>query len=847
MLYRLCTCLALLLAATAAGMPVTFLPASAQALVTGVVLGERNRPLEAAAVELLQVETNGRLFGTATGTTGQFAFENVPDGRYRLVVTFLGHETFSQDITVGENSQLDLRAELVTKAVESPEVVVTAGRARERLTPITFTSVTARDLAQKPSMKDLPAHLASAPSITYYTENGNDLGYTHLRMRGFGQRRLAVAINGIPQNDPEEHSVFWINFFDLQGTIEDIQIQRGAGAAFYGSTGIGGAINVVARPYKPAPYASAEIGYGTFDTRRFTLEANTGLLGGRYVAFGRLSRLLSDGYRDWSWSKFWRYFAGVTRYGTRHTITIQAYGGPQRDALAYAGIPKAANRQTVTDDFGTAIDRRYNFSSFTGDVERFRQPHVELHHQGQLSQDWMLRQSLFWIRGVGYFDFGGTFRSADYLRLPNGWRDLDSELRQLPLYITAPDAHVFFRAALDQWQAGWMPRVSRRHATGETTLSAEARLHRSTRWGRIQEATALPAQVVGSANDARVYSVRGEKAIASLLASHLYRPVPKIALQADAQITWRRYRIFDEAFFGTEFSVPYFFVNPRVGITVNPEQRLSGYASFALANREPRMKSLYDGEEAGAGFIPQFERRASGGFDYSAPFVRPEQLLDVELGVRLDRGRLDGVAGLYWMEFRDEIVPSGGLDQFGVPRTGNADRTRHIGFEVEANLAVSGALRAFGNATFSRNRFVQFVEYVTLDDFSSLGLDRAGNPIAGFPSRVANLGVGYQKAGLSAQADVAFAGLQYVDNSGGKSNDGTAQADLSVDAFALVNATVRYAFGETSRLRGLSVGADLNNVLNSKVLLFGTVGFGTPEFFPAATRHVFVGAKYTVR
>lgn len=847
MYYRLCICLAALFAASVAGLPATSLPCLAQGLVTGVVLDEQQRPLEAAAVELLQAETNGRLRGTATGTTGRFAFENVPAGRYRIVVSFLGYETHSQEITIAERSHRTLRAELVTKAVENPEVVVTAGRARERLTPITFTSVTARDLVKKPSMKDLPAHLSSAPSVTHYTENGNDLGYTHLRMRGFGQRRLAVAINGIPQNDPEEHSVFWINFFDLQGAIEDIQIQRGAGAAFYGSTGIGGAINVVARPYKPAAYASAEIGYGSFGTRRYTLEANTGLLGGRYVAFGRFSRLLSDGYRDWSWSEFWRYFAGVTRYGRRHTITLQAYGGPQHDALAYAGIPKAANRETVTDEFGTVIDRRYNFSSFTGDVERFRQPHVELHHHGQLGQDWVLRQSLFWIRGVGYFDFGGTFRSADYLRLPSGWRELGSDYRQLPLYISAPDAQVLFRAALDQWQAGWMPRVTRRHASGETTLSAEARLHRSTRWGRIQEATEIPAELVGSTGDVRVYSVRGEKSIASLLASHLYRPVPRVALQADLQITWRRYRIFDEAFFGTAFSVPYFFVNPRVGVTINPERPLSGYASFALANREPRMKSLYDGEEAGAGFVPQFERRASGGFDYNAPFVRPEQLLDIELGVRLDRGRIDGVAGLYWMEFNDEIVPSGGLDQFGVPRTGNADRTRHIGFEAEAMLTLSRGLRFFGNATFSRNRFVRFVEYVTLDDFSSRGADRAGNPIAGFPSRVANLGLGYENAGLSLQAEVALAGIQYIDNSGGMNHDGIALDDLTVDAYALANATVRYEFSETSPLRGLSLGADLNNVLNSKVLLFGTVGFGTPEFFPAATRHVFVGAKYTIR
>ena len=34
------------------------------------------------------------------------------------------------------------------------------------------------------------------------------------------------------------------------------------------------------------------------------------------------------------------------------------------------------------------------------------------------------------------------------------------------------------------------------------------------------------------------------------------------------------------------------------------------------------MKSLYDGEEAGAGFRPQFARRADGSLDLDAPVVR---------------------------------------------------------------------------------------------------------------------------------------------------------------------------------------------------------------------------------
>ncbi len=815
--------------------------------VAGQVLNHRLEPLHAASVLLTDAASEEQRFGAATGTDGRFVFLEVPEGTYNLVVRYLGFEEHFQRLELTDGENRDLEIVLVPQVAQQSEVVITAGRALPRLTPITFSRLSARELAQMSNMRDLPAHLSTLPSTTYYSENGNDMGYTHLRIRGFGQRRLAVAINGIPQNDPEEHNVFWINFFDLQGSIKDIQVQRGAGSAFYGSTGIGGAVNIVADPYKHAPYAAAEVGYGTLNTQRYTVEFNSGLLGSRYVAFGRFSHLRTDGYRDWSWSEFWRFFAGVTRYGDRHSVTLQTYGGPQEDGLAYSGIPKAANKTTQFDPFGNPITRKTNFSSLTRDAERFRQPHVELHHRGQLSDAWTMRQSIFWIRGNGYFDFDGSFRSADYLRLPEDWRESDLQLRSLPLYISAPGTRVQFRAALDQWQAGWMPRFTRTHALGEATIGAEARLHRSLRWGRIQESNRLPERVVGSDNDVRVYSIRGEKTVMSLFASQMYRPRQRVALQADMQITWRQYRVYDEAFFRNQFSAPYFFVNPRIGVTINPERSVNAYASVALASREPRMKSLYDGEEAGAGAIPQFELGVRNEYDYNAPFVRPEQLLDLELGVRLNQSRATGFIGVYWMAFTDEIIPSGGVDQFGVPRTGNADKTRHAGLEVETTLQVAGALSLYGNATISRNRFVKFEEHITLPDGSAASIDQAGNRIPGFPDEIVNLGARLDIRGMTLRSDIAMVGEQYIGNSNGKDMNGVSRDDLRINPYTLVNATVRYAFPDASTLAGMTLTADVTNVLNSHVLLSGNEGFGAPQFFPASEATVFVGVRYTVR
>ena len=129
----------------------------------------------------------------------------------------------------------------------------------------------------------------------------------------------------------------------------------------------------------------------------------------------------------------------------------------------------------------------------------------------------------------------------------------------------------------------------------------------------------------------------------------------------------------------------------------------------------------------------------------------------------------------------------------------------------------------------------------------SAAIASCDNPIAGFPEQVGHLGLSYRHGGLTAVLNVKYAGKQYIDNSGGRDPDGIANDGLEVDPYTLVNASLQYEFSPTSSLRGLRLALDVNNVLDDEVLLFGNVGFGTPQFFPTATRHAFFSARYTLR
>jgi iron complex outermembrane receptor protein len=829
------------------------------AIVTGrVVQTATGDPLPGANVVLRDPDTGTRRYGAATDSTGAFALRNIEPNRYRLVVSFVGHTRHAESIALSAGATVRDTIALRAQSLPGDEVLVTARRARSALNPVTISNLTAKEIDRRLGVQDLPSLLSETPSTTYHSQNGNGIGFSTLRIRGFDQRRLAVSINGVPQNDPEDFDVFWVNLYGLQSSIEDVQVQRGAGSSQYGSVGIGGAINVVTDPFEPEPYAQVRTGVGSFDTRRFSVAANSGLLGDRYVLNARFTRVTSNGYRNNAWTEFNRFFGGLARYGDRSTLKLQAFGGIQEDGLAFRGIPKSAN-----DDEET---RRQNPNAVADANEHFNPPQVHLSHEWRFSPTWTLDQTAFWIKGEGHFDFGAAFRTADFLRLPDDFAlngDVLTEAeREQPLFALglSPD-DVILRGALDQNQYGWIPTLVYENGTTKTTLGVEARLHRSLRWGRIQEAgPAIPDAVVGPDADRRLWQFRNEKIIASAFGSHLFRPIDRLAVQADLQLTWRRYRFYDEKTFGREdlraheFTKPYVFVNPRLGATLNPDRPLSAYASVAWAHREPRRTQLYEGQEGPAGAVPQFESRPNGTFDYDEPLIEPEQLVDVELGGTLERRRYRVSANFFWMEFWDEIVPSGDVNQFGTPRTGNADRTRHVGLEVEGAVRLLPEWTLSGNAMIARTRFVDFTEFRTVGD-TTVALERDGNPIASSPEQLATLRTSYEWRGVTAALTAQVVGRQYVDNSEGTAatlaDDGTIGFEerdaLTIDSYALLDASISYEPPSRSALGGLRLQLKIDNLLDARVLQHGFRGVGGARFYPTATRNAFVELQYLLR
>ncbi len=440
----------------------------AEGVVRGTVSDrESGQPIAGANVVLV-----GTSAGASTTTEGRFAF-TARSGLYTLRISHVGHVTDARAITLADGDTLTLDVSLTPAAITAQPITVTAMLGQPRETPVTFGDLSAADLRERYTVQDVPVLLSELPSTTYYSESGTSTGYTYVNIRGFDARRIAVMVNGVPQNDPEDHNVYWLDMPDLTASVDKIEVQRGAGSAFYGPPAIGGSINLVTRNIGAERSLELSGGYGSYNTKKFSASASSGLIEDRYAMHARLSMIQSDGYRDRAWVDYTSYFLGLARYDATMTTQIHLYGGPVADGLAFYGIPKS--------DVKNRDRRRANPITRPEEQENFSQPHYEVLHEWRLGPVLTLNNTLFYVQGDGFFDYDGSWAPYSYFRVtPEEGFPVQGD----PDTLYIPGALI--RAHVTNNQVGWLPRLTWRHGGDEIVAGGELRFHGSHHWGRLQ-------------------------------------------------------------------------------------------------------------------------------------------------------------------------------------------------------------------------------------------------------------------------------------------------------------------------------------------------------------------------
>jgi len=764
------------------------------------------------------------------------------------------------------------------KVYETPSITVTTNRAVAGQSPVPFNEITKSDIDKSNTVQDIPNLLNGLPSIIFYSENGNNVGYSYITMRGFSQRQLSIMVNGIPQNDPEDHNVYWIDMPDLAASVDNIQVQRGAGLSNYGAAALGGSINLSTFNYinRKGVFLTTGVGFQQFgneinpNTNKESIEFSSGITG-NYAFYCRFSRVYSGGYRERAWANLNSYFLSASRFDDNLTTQINLFGGPINDGLAYTGVPKdyisdlTLRRKNPGWGYWVYDSTGKNKIPWTSDLERsshesegFTQPHFEILNDWKISDKVRFLSSLFYYQGVGYFD---GYNSA-------AWSDtttfrISSQYGYNP---TAQPGNSIIRSWVVNNQGGWIPRIIISHDGGEFTAGAEFRIHRSDHYANILFAENLP---VGFDPDYKVYSYQGIRNIISGFAKEKWYATDKLILDFEAQLVSQTYAISGEKWgnipkyyhnidgeqtggTGNIFSVNYLFFNPRIGATYEIDKTMNVYIFSAYTSREPRLSNLYDASSSMWGYTPKFETKimpdSSIAYNFKNPVIKPEQLIDMELGYTYRNVNIYFNANFYWMEYNNELVISGKTSPFGESIEENAPKSRHLGAElqIKANLIKSkfGSFDISANTTISKNTIVKY-DLTSKNTTESL----AGNQIAGFPDFMGNLILSYSMDDLFFSLHGQYVGSFRSDNFGDllTSNPdfmrqimaSSYYADNKVEAYTVLNFNMGYTLKNIFTFQHLKLHAQINNLLNK---LYAANALGK-EFFPAAERNFFVGIE----
>ncbi|MFO7932600.1 MAG: TonB-dependent receptor [Bacteroidales bacterium] len=666
----------------------TAIQALGQHSVSGVITDEQNDPLSGANLVLTGTEK-----GTVTASDGSFNFQNIRAGSYNLKISFVGYETRTEEITVTGDMDLG-RISLKQIPVMGEEAIVTSIRAGDR-TPVAYTGINKKEIESRNFGQDIPFLLSTTPSLVTSSDAGHGIGYTSMRIRGTDANRINVTINGIPLNDAESHSVFWVDLPDIATSVDNVQIQRGVGTSTNGAAAFGASVNFQTRKLEKQPYAAYENTLGSFNTFRNAVSAGTGLIRDHFAVDIRLSDLSSDGYIDRSWTDLRSYYASAGYYDSRTLVKFITFSGLEELYQAWNGVPSdLLETHRTYNELGAYTDQDGNLAYYDNQIDHYRQTHYQLHFFRDLATNLYLNAALHYTRGAGYYEEYREDQSLSDYRLEDVVTGGDT--------IRLTD--LIRRKWLDNDFYGFVGGLQYRKEGLHAILGGGWNRYLGDHFG-----TVIWARFPGESEIRhRWYENTGIKSDWNSYLKVNVEAGSMVSLFTDLQVRGIDYRIegIDDDLRDITQDHQYLFFNPKAGIHVQPDRRHKYYLFVARANREPNRSNFVDADPSG-------------------PLPVKESLIDYEAGYIFRNQGLQLNANLYFMDYTDQLVLTGEINDVGSPIMTNVKDSYRTGIELSGSVRLTSWLLWDGNMTLSRNKILDYEGYVDNWDYWS---DPANEP-----------------------------------------------------------------------------------------------------------------------
>jgi iron complex outermembrane receptor protein len=744
--------------------------------VRGKVTDREGEPMVGAGISV-----RGTFMGVLSGSDGHFVIENMKEGSYLLDVSFIGYRQVTFEVKLPGEGFVDIVMD--RDQIIPGEVIVSATRAEGKV-PVTYSNLSSDVISRMNAGPDLPYLLSLTPSLVETSESGNGIGYTSMRIRGTDASRINVTIDGIPLNDPESQQVFWVDLPDLASSVDNIQVQRGAGTSSNGSGAFGASVNIQTRGIEQEPFAEISSTAGSYSTFKNTISAGTGLLKDKFAFQMRFSDLHSDGYIDRTGSDHRSAFMSGIYRSARSVIKANIMLGEEHTGIGWWGVPAEVLGQ----------DRRYNPAGEYTDIngitrhydnesDNYVQSHYQLFYTLQPAKNLIVNSAFHYTRGKGYYEEYKEDRSFEEYGLPvidhDGAAIAESDLIR--------------RKWMDNDFYGLVWSVRSTGTRLQLTVGGGLNLFDGDHYGTI-----IWMQYPGSiSKDHQWYLNNGTKGEVNIYSKASYSVTDRLSLYGDLQ-----YRYIDYDMSGLDDDLKdltgrhrFGFINPKAGVFYNITSGQDAYFSVSVANREPTRTDF---------------KEAAGD-----PEATPESetLYDFEAGYSLKGSSALLSANLFAMLYDNQLVPTGELSNVGYPIQTNVRKSYRTGIELIAGLLFSEKAGWDANLTLSRNRIPGFTEYYTdynTTDWSESyrNRDLGTVDIAYSPSVIAGSDLWFKMWDVvSLHLISKYVGKQYFDN--------TMNSERKLDPYFLNNIRIDVS-KLTGKIRDSELQIFVNNIFNTK-------------------------------
>ena len=741
------------------------------------------------------------------------------------------------------------------------EVVVKGVRAQQDA-PYAVTQLKKAELQEfSKTGKELPFLFSQTPGVLAWSENGLGTGTTYMRIRGAGDSRINVTLDGVPLNSPEDQCVFWANMNSYGSLLGSVQVQRGVGSSTNGDGAFGGSISLSSKAAPLSPTGELSASYGSYNTFNVGGNFSTGLLWNHVVADIAYHETNTDGFIHGTAGRSGSYYGSIRYMTDKFILRYNNFGNFEKTGQAWNGVTAGDNDLSIMDGtYGEHTGIRTYKDLYNAGLGKYNTLYETMMydangsfakdaHGNYLTERYMLNDGRLWRQATDNFwqshnILSATWQVSDHLSTTaslhythgygyyNEFR-YNNKLKKFGLsnYTTSEGKTVkktdFVRKkGLEQDTYGLVWNANYKSENWDIMGGVSLQRFDGNHFGYLTY-VAHPELSRHLLSDGKYqyYDSGANKDDYSGYFKAAYKITSNLTVFGDVQYRHVGYKTdgYNDKFidngdgtYGKQYldiDETYNFLNPKAGLNYKfGNHRL--YASAAISHREPERNNFTDNG------------------NYPAP--KAEQVLDYEAGYQYMGNNWHFDANFYYMDYTDQFVQTGAKSDIGESLTSNIKDSYRMGVEIAAGINLTPWLTIEGNAAISQNKIKDFTEFVEdWDDWAGntdaakYHCDGNGDELREFhydnstlaysPSTILNGFITLHHNGWQAVWHTNYVSRQYLDN--------TENKERSLPSYSTSNLQLNYTSKVTKvcPLKEVVLGLSVNNIFNRHYAAAGWV------------------------